>query len=241
MGIVMNLIKPVEKKSIESSVKADPADRHGSRRYSFAEELANSVTHGIGAVLSVAALAVLLLLACKSGDVWHMVGFGVYGVCLLMLYLSSALYHAVSGSRLKTLFRRLDHASIFLLIAGTYTPVLLIAMRGPWGWSLLALIWAMAAAGLIYELIYLGRHKFVSLTIYLAMGWLAIVAIKPMIAILPHGLLYWVVFGGLVYTGGVVFYVSKCLPFNHAIWHLFVLGGSTLHFIGILIHLTPLS
>lgn len=212
-----------------------------SKRYTNCEEIANSITHGIGALLSIAALIALLLHTSGYGDSWQMASFTIYGVSLFTLYLASCLYHSVRGEKLKKIFRHFDHSAIFLLIAGTYTPVLLIAMRGPWGWTLFAMIWIMAVAGLIYELICLGRYKWISLAIYIAMGWLAIIAIKPMMVMLPDGLLHWIVFGGLLYTGGIVFYVWKRLPFNHAIWHLFVLGGSTLHFVGIWLHLTPFT
>jgi hemolysin III len=216
-------------------VRAEPM----VRRYTIGEEIANAVTHGIGAFLSIVALTWLLLLTRENGDLWQIAGFSIYGSALITLYIMSSIYHAVTGEKLKRLFRLLDHAAIFLLIAGTYTPLLLIAMRGPWGWTLFALIWTMAVAGLIYELLYLGRYKWISLSIYIAMGWLAIIAIKPMMTMLPDGLLHWIVYGGLLYTGGIVFYVWKRLPYNHAVWHLFVLGGSAMHFTGILLHLTP--
>ena len=209
------------------------------KRYTQGEEIANSITHGLGALLSIAALVTLLYLALENGDPWRLVGFTVYGVSLFMLYLASFLYHAVTHERLKKIFRMLDHSSIFLLIAGTYTPVLLVGMRGPLGWTLLATIWTMAMVGLVYELAFLGRYKWVSLAIYTIMGWTAIFAIKPMIAMLPGGLLYCIFIGGLFYTGGIGFYAWRKLPFNHAIWHLFVLGGSTLHFVGIIIYLAP--
>lgn len=221
--------------------QAHPAPPALSRRYTTGEEIANTVTHGIGALLSVAALITLLLLARENGDLWRIAGFTIYGISLFILYMSSSLYHAVTGEKLKKIFRLLDHSSIYLLIAGTYTPILLIAMRGTWGWALFVLIWTMAAAGLVYKFVFLDRSEWVSLAIYIAMGWLAIIAIKPMLTMLPAGLLLWIVFGGLLYTGGIVFYVWKRIPFNHAIWHLFVLGGSTLHFVGILLHLTPIS
>lgn len=205
--------------------------------YTPGEELANTITHGIGAGFSLIALITLILSSSKSGDVWRMAGFTVYGASLFALYMASTLYHAVRGEKLKKYFRMLDHSSIFLLIAGTYTPVLLIAMRGTWGWTLFGLIWGMAAGGLIYELIFLGRYKWISLAIYGSMGWLAIIAIKPMLAILPAGLLSWILFGGLLYTGGIVFYVWKKIPYHHAIWHLFVMGGSSLHFAGMMLYL----
>lgn len=209
------------------------------RRCTTAEEIANTVTHGIGAFLSIAALITLLLLALAHGDPWRITGFTIYGASLIALYTASSLYHAATNEKIKKLFRTLDHSAIYLLIAGTYTPILLIAMRGPLGWTLFGMIWTMAAAGLIFKLFFTGRWEWVSLAVYIAMGWLAIVAVKPMLSLLPHGLLLWIVLGGLFYTGGIVFYVWRRLPFNHAIWHLFVLGGSALHFTGILLYLAP--
>ena len=207
-------------------------------RYSAGEEIANTVTHAIGAGLSIIAVVALLLHGKAFNDGWRMAGFSVFGASLCALYLASTIYHAVTDEKLKGYCRMIDHSSIFLLIAGTYTPVLLIAMRGPWGWTLLALIWTMAAGGLVYELFFLGRHKWISLAIYAGMGWLAIIAIRPMLVMLPDGLLQWIVLGGLAYTAGIGFYVWHNLPYHHAIWHLFVLGGSSLHFTGMLLHLT---
>lgn len=222
-------------------MQAYPAIPSPSPRYTTCEEIANAVTHGVGALLSIAALLTLLLLTRGHGDLWHITGFTIYGISLFTLYMASAVYHAVSSDKLKKIFRMLDHAAIYLLIAGTYTPVLLIAMRGTWGWILFGMIWTMAAFGLVFKLLYTGRFEWISLSVYIAMGWLAIIAIKPMLLMLPDGLLLWIVFGGLLYTGGIVFYAWKRIPFNHAIWHLFVLGGSALHFTGILLHLTPIA
>ncbi len=220
-------------------VNPSAATASGSPRCTPCEEVINAVTHGIGALLSIAALVTLLLLTAGNGDIWHVAGFIIYGASLFTLYMASFLYHVASGEKLKNIFRMFDHCSIFLLIAGTYTPILLIAMRGPWGWTLFAMIWGMAAAGLFYEIVFGGRRKWISLALYIAMGWLAVIAVKPMLSMLPTGLLLWILFGGLLYTGGIVFYVWKRLPFNHAIWHLFVLGGSVLHFTGIVRYLTP--
>jgi len=205
--------------------------------YSLAEEIANSVSHGLGAGLSIAAIVVLLFYSGNYRDPWRAVSFSVYGSTLLILYLASTLYHAFTHPSVKRFFRMLDHFSIFLLIAGTYTPICLVAMRGPWGWTLFGLIWGIALFGIVYEAVFLGRHKYISLFLYGAMGWLAIIAIKPMIELLPGGLLTFIFAGGLFYTIGIVFYALDRLPYNHAIWHLFVLGGSISHFFGILFYL----
>ena len=213
---------------------AENRSRKTIPQYGIGEEIANSMTHGAGAILAVIGLITLILYSGNYRDIWRVVGFSVFGASLFTLYLSSTLYHAFPNGRIKHFLRLMDHSAIFLLIAGTYTPVLLVAMRGPWGWTLLGLIWAMAFAGLIFELAFLGRFKKVSLAIYVGMGWLAVIAIKPMLTMLPDGLLVYIVIGGLLYTTGIVFYVSKRLPYHHAIWHVFVLAGSALHFFGML-------
>ncbi len=208
-----------------------------SVNYSLGEEIANSISHGIGAALSIAALVLLVVFASQHKDIWRIVSFSIYGVSLIALYLSSTLYHAFTNAKVKHFFRLLDHSCIFLLIAGTYTPPTLIAMRGSWGWTLFTLIWAMAVGGLIFETINIGKYKIISVAIYMVMGWLAIVAIKPMLEALPPGMFQWFLIGGLFYTAGIIFYACKKIPYNHAIWHLFVLGGSISHFFGILFYL----
>ena len=209
-----------------------------SNRYSCGEEIANSLTHAMGAVLSIAAIVLLIVCFGNYHYPLRMVGFSIYGSTLLILYLASTLYHAVVQEKLKKIFRLMDHSSIFLLIAGTYTPVLLVAMRNGWGWTLFGLIWALAAGGVVFKFCFMDRYPWISLGLYTAMGWLAVIAVKPMLLLLPAGLLAWIVIGGLFYTLGIVFYVWKKLPYHHAIWHLFVLGGSMAHFLGILLYLS---
>lgn len=221
-------------------MQSSPSSEHRekiSQRYSIGEEIANSVTHGVGAALSIAAMSILIFIASQNRDAWRIVSFSIYGSTLFILYLASTLYHAFTHEKTKRFFRLMDHSSIFLLIAGTYTPPTLIAMRGPWGWSLFCLIWAMAIGGIIFELIFIGRFQFITVSIYVIMGWLAIFAIKPMIVMLPDGMMKWIVFGGVFYTLGVIFYVWKKMPYNHAVWHLFVLAGSVMHFFGMLFYL----
>jgi hemolysin III len=208
-----------------------------AHRYSIGEEIANSVTHGIGAAASIAAMSILIFIASQHGDPWRIVSFSIYGATLFILYLASTLYHAFTHEKTKRFFRLMDHSSIFLLIAGTYTPVTLVAMRGGWGWTLFCLIWTMAFSGLVFELFYIGKHKWISLIIYVAMGWLAVIAIKPMIAMLPDGMMKWIVLGGFFYTLGIAFYIWKQMPYHHAIWHLFVLAGSAMHFFGFVFYL----
>lgn len=208
------------------------------RQQSLGEEIANSVTHGIGAALSIAAIVLLVVFASKYGDVWRIVSFSIYGSTLFFLYLASTLYHSFTNARVKSFFRILDHSSIFLLIAGTYTPVTLVSMRGPWGWTIFGLIWAMAIGGIIAKIFLMGKYKVVSVLLYIAMGWLIVIAFKPMIQMVPRGLIIWLFVGGLCYTLGVIFYAIKKVPYFHFIWHLFVLGGSISHFFGMLFYLT---
>jgi len=210
------------------------------RRYSTGEEIANGVTHGIGVMLSIAALVILVSLSAINGDVWRVVSFSVYGTTLILLYLASTLYHAFQKPNLKRVFRLLDHSAIFLLIAGTYTPLTLITLRGPWGWTLFGLTWTIAVFGIIWTVFFIDKFKALSSILYVAMGWLIIIAIKPLIEAMPDGGMFWVGSGGVVYTIGVIFYIWKKLPYNHAIWHLFVLGGSVLHFFAMLFYILPL-
>jgi hemolysin III len=203
------------------------------------EDIAASIIHGIGAGLAVAALAILVAHAGMMGDAWRVVSFSIYGATLVLLYISSTLYHGFRSPRVKALFRIFDHAAIYLLIAGTYTPFLLVTLRGAWGWSLFGVAWGVAILGVVQTSLALDKLKFVSLITYLALGWLIAVAFKPLLAALPIGALIWLAAGGLCYTLGVVFYVGKRIPLNHAIWHLFVLAGSICHFFAILLYVLP--
>lgn len=207
--------------------------------YTLGEEIANSITHGIGAGLSVAGLIVLVVLATLYGDVWQIVSFSVYGSSLIVLYLVSTLYHSFQNPRVKRVFRIIDHASVRLLIAGTYTPFLLVSLRGAWGWTLLAIIWGLALLGMGFEAFLIGRFQRISTLSYVLMGWLGVVAVKQMLVSIPTGGLVWLAVGGVLYTVGVVFYAWRKLPYNHATWHLFVLAGSVCHYLAILLYLLP--
>ncbi len=200
------------------------------RQLSTAEEIVNSITHGIGALLSIVALIVLIIVANRYGDIWHLVSFSIYGSTLILLYLSSTLYHSFTNPKIKNLFARFDHISIFLLIAGTYTPILLTTLRGVWGWILFAIIWLMALTGAIIRSIYVYRFRKLMVVIYLIMGWMAVVAGKQIYEKLPGLSITFLVLGGIAYSLGVIFYVWRNLPYSHGIWHLFVLAGSVLHF-----------
>jgi hemolysin III len=210
-----------------------------ARVYSRGEEIANWVTHGLGLALSVVGLTLLIVYSSRRGDAWHVVSFTVFGLTLLTLYTISTIYHAHRDERAKLLFRKLDHAAIFLLIAGTYTPFLLTNLRGPWGWSLFGVIWGLCGAGAVFQLFFGERYRLASTLAYLFVGWLIVVALEPLVANVPHGGLWLLFAGGLCYTFGVIFYLWRKLRFHHAVWHTFVLGGSTCHFLAVLLFLLP--
>jgi len=202
------------------------------------EERANTITHGIGAALSIAALVILVVLASRRGDAWRIVSFSIYGATLFLLYLSSTLYHSFVNPKIKNIFRILDHSAIYLLIAGSYTPITLTLMRGVWGWTLFALAWAMAIGGIMVTALLLDKFKVLLVSSYVIMGLMVIIAIKPMLQMLPRGMIIWIFIGGGCYISGIIFYLWKKLPYHHTIWHFFVLGGSISHFLGILFYLT---
>lgn len=208
-------------------------------RYTLGEEVANSLTHGVGIVLAIAGLAVMTAFAALHGDAWHIVACSIFGATLILLYTSSTLYHSIPGARAKQVLRILDHSAIFLLIAGTYTPFMLVNLRGPWGWSLLAAIWSLAAAGIVLRLLLRGRLHGVVVAIYVAMGWAVVVAVQPMLENVAGGGLLLLAGGGLAYTAGVAFYKWRRLKYHHAIWHGFVLLGSALHFFSVLFYVIP--
>ena len=209
--------------------------------YPLAEEIANAVTHGLGAVLSVGAGAVLITLAALSGDTWAIVGASVFVGSLVLLYTASTLYHAIPHTTAKARLQTFDHCAIYVLIAGTYTPFLLGGMRGGWGWVLFVTIWALAVGGVVFKLFFTGRFNLVSTLVYIAMGWLIVLAMGPMRASLPASTIGWLIGGGLAYTAGTVFYLNTRLRYAHAIWHLFVLAGSVCHFAAVLTEVLRLT
>ena len=200
------------------------------------EELANRLTHGLGAALSTAGLVLLVFFSSRQGDAWQVVSSAIFGTALVLLYTSSTLYHSFRNERLRQLLQKFDHAAIFLLIAGTYTPFSLVTLRGPWGWSLFGVVWGLAIAGVVLKFWFAGRFRLGSTLLYVGMGWLVMVAIKPLMAALPAGGLKLLVAGGFCYTGGAAFYLWKRLPFHHAIWHLFVLAGSACHWVAVFVY-----
>jgi len=207
--------------------------------YSPREEIANAVTHGIGMLLSISALILLVVYATINGDSYHIVGCSIFGASLILLYSMSTMYHMVKTPKMKRIFRALDHSSIFLLIAGTYTPFTLVNLHGSWGWTIFGLVWGIAVLGIVLETVTRQRYKKLSLTLYIGMGWLIIIAVKPLLQTVDTGGIILLVGGGLFYSLGVIFYIWKSLVFNHAIWHLFVLAGSILHFFAVFFYVIP--
>ena len=212
-----------------------------SRAQTLGEEIANVVTHGIGVVLSICALVLMLVYSMGEADPWRVGGVTVFGIALILMYLASTLYHAIPHPPLKKLLRVMDHCAIYLLIAGTYTPFLLVFMRGSWGWTLFFMLWGMAILGCGFKLFFTGRWNFVSTLCYIGMGWMALLTIKPAMENIPGMALFLMLLGGLSYTGGVLFYLWHRLPYHHAIWHLFVMGGSAIHFLAVIFYVVPAS
>ncbi len=217
-------------------------DVSGSRKQSTGEELANSLTHGFGVLVTLFVGPLLIIGAARSGDPWRLVSAGVYATTLLLLFTSSMLYHALRPPRAKAVFQRIDHAAIYLLIAGTYTPFTLITLRGAWGWTLFGIVWGLAIAGVALKGTFGARLPRLSTAVYLGMGWLGIFALRPLLMNVPLRGIAWLVAGGLFYTLGVVFYVrDERHRYHHAVWHLFVLAGSIAHFCAILWYALPVT
>ena len=216
----------------------------GEYEHTRAEELAHALTHGLGAVLGIVGLWAMVALAAQGGDPWRIVAASIYGTSLILLYSISTSYHILPRSRAKSVLQALDHSAIYLLIAGTYTPFTLITLRGGWGWSLFGVVWGLAVIGVVQEAVLRRRYRWLSLVLYLAMGWLIVRrtasprriagAAKPMAAHFPAAGLLLLALGGLAYSGGIYFYVSRRVPYHHAIWHGFVLLGSLCHYFAIL-------
>ncbi|WP_129598236.1 PAQR family membrane homeostasis protein TrhA [Anaerophilus nitritogenes] len=211
------------------------------KKYSLKEEIANSISHGIGIVFSIVVVTILLVYAIWDKNPISITAFSIYGFCSICLYVASTLYHSFQKERVKKILRIFDHSSIFLFIAGTYTPVVLLTMRGYWRIGILTGVWVIALAGILFKVFTFNKfekYKVVSLSLYILMGWIVVIAIKPMLEVVPMGFFMWLLAGGIIYTLGTIFYACKKIPYNHAIWHLFVLTGSVLHFVGIFKYLT---
>lgn len=193
----------------------------------------NSITHLAGTVLAAIGAPLLIVLAARTGDAWKIVGFSVYGAALFLLFGASTLYHSVRG-RPKAVLRKLDHCSIYVLIAGTYTPFALVTLRGPWGWTLFGLAWGLAAIGIAQEFVFGRGARRLSIAIYVVMGWMGVAALRPLAEGLGTPGLAWLLAGGLLYTGGIIFYVlDERVRHFHGVWHLFVLGGAAAHFVAV--------
>jgi hemolysin III len=201
--------------------------------YGRGEELFNSLSHGVGAGLAVIGLVALVVWAAIHGDAVDIFSFSTYGASLVLLYLASTLYHSSHTPRWKLIFRRFDHAAIYVLIAGTYTPFLLVSLRGAWSWSLLGVIWGLALLGVAFKTLFINKFERISTLGYILMGWLGVLFGQQVLASLSPAGMLWLAAGGVTYTVGVIFYAIRRIPYNHAIWHLFVLGGSICHFIAV--------
>jgi hemolysin III len=207
--------------------------------YTPGETVANAVTHGLGLALSIAGLVVLSVSAARTGNAVHVVAAAIFGAALILCFTTSTLYHAVRPEHVRRVLRALDHSAIFVLIAGTYTPFMLSTLRGLAGWTMLVVLWTLAVVGIAARLVLRGRRHNLVVACYLAMGWSAVLVIKPLVTHLPAGGLALLVAGGMAYTVGVIFYKWKSLPYSHAIWHAFVLAGSALHYFAVLLYVIP--
>jgi hemolysin III len=210
--------------------------RERFRGYSLGEEIANAVTHGVGVLGSIVALVLLIIFAAGDRDPFRIASAITFGSALIFLYLSSTLYHSLRAPSAKRVFKILDHAAIYLLIAASYTPFTLVTLRGPWGWSIFAIVWTLAIAGIVTEAFWVDRPKWLSALVFIGMGWIVVVATKPLIESLPAGGLWLLLAGGLAYTLGTVFYILKRVPYFHAVWHLWVIGGSACHVLAVLLY-----
>jgi hemolysin III len=204
-----------------------------ARKYSDREEVLNVITHGTGLIFSIVALVMLVVYASLYGTAWHIVSFSIYGASLVVLYLASTLFHATRNQEVRNYLNIFDHSSIYLLIAGTYTPFVLVTLNGPWGWSLFGVVWGLAITGIVLKLFFTGRYDLASFIGYVLMGLIILIAIVPLLRNLPIGGLMWLMAGGVAYIVGAVFYIWQTIPYNHAIFHLFVLLGSLCHFVAV--------
>lgn len=214
-------------------------DKQSKSRYTLGEEIFNSVSHGAGIVLSCIGFGIMIVTAALFGDIWSVISSIIYCFTLFLMYLNSTLYHSITNPIAKNVLQILDHCSIFLLIAGTYTPYMLITLRGPLGWTVFGVIWATAIAGIILNAIDLKKFSKLSLVCYVLMGWAIVFCIRPLIHALSFGGLLLLALGGILYTIGVIFYILKKYRYMHSIWHLFVLAGSVLHYLSILFYVMP--
>lgn len=198
------------------------------------EEIVNAVTHGIGAALAIVGLVMLIIIAATKGTAWHVVSFTIFGSTTVLLYLASTMYHSVSGERLKTLFRKFDHMAIYLLIAGTYTPFCLMVLHGYMRWTILGAVWGLALLGVVFKIFYTGKKELLSTLLYLGIGWIAVLAMKPLYTFMSTTGFILLIAGGLSYTLGTYFYTHHKIKYNHGIWHILVMAGTTFHYFAVL-------
>ena len=217
------------------SIKA----RKEIKYYSPIEEKINIISHAAGFILSIIALVFLVTQANRHGDVWHIVSFSIFGTSLILLYAASTFYHSAKNPELRNRLKIIDHASIYVLIAGTYTPFTLVTLKGTVGWVIFGIAWGMALTGIILKLFFTGRYNLISTLMYVFMGWIVVFAINPLVRNLPLEGLYWLLAGGLSYTVGAILYAVKSIRFNHAIFHIFVLVGSICHFVTVYAFVLP--
>lgn len=212
----------------------DMVDKENIEKYTLGEEIANSVTHGLGALLSIAGLVLLIVFSAFTANSLKITSLTIYGVSLFLLYLISTLYHAIQHKKAKFVFEIMDHSAIYLLIAGTYTPFCLISLKGALGWTIFGIVWGCAALGIVFKVFFVKKFMFLSTLMYILMGWMVVFALKPLIASTSRQTIILLVIGGLFYTFGAVFYVWRKVKYHHMIWHLFVLGGSVFHYFSVL-------
>lgn len=209
------------------------------KEFSQGEEIAHAITHGIGALASIAGLVVMVVLAAQRGDARMVVGVSIFGISMVLLYTASTMYHALTPKKAKRVFELMDHGAIYLLIAGSFTPFSLIVLGGGWGWSSFGTVWGLAILGIIYEVVFKRPWKILSLIFYIGLGWMMVIPAKPLAAAMPREALILIGAGGLAYTGGAVFYAWRGFRYNHALWHLFVMAGTAFHFVCVLKYVIP--
>ncbi|MGE1165606.1 hemolysin III family protein [Peribacillus simplex] len=208
--------------------------------YTKKEEMVNAITHGVGVLLSIVALVFLIIFSVQKGSPWHVVISVIYGASMLLLYVSSTLVHSFPEGKTKDIFEIFDHSAIYIFIAGTYTPIMVLVIQGSLGWTLLGIIWGVAIIGVVFKAFYVKRFLFLSTLLYIAMGWMIVIVWGPLTAAMPSEGIQLLIAGGLLYTFGAIFYVWRGFPFHHAVWHVFVLGGSATHFFAVLFYILPL-
>jgi len=215
-------------------------DKVNEEKYTKGEEIANTIIHGIGILISVAALVLMVVFSALKGTAWHVVGSTVFGIALIIMYTFSTLYHGITNRKAKDILEILDHSAIYFLIAGTYTPFTLVTLKGPLGWALFGIIWGLTIVGVFFKMFFVKKFMFISTLIYIGMGWLVVIGWNQLVENLPYWGLFWLVLGGILYTAGTIFYVWRSMKYHHALWHVFVLAGSISHVFSVLFYVIPI-